>query len=228
MDILVVEDDDALREVMVVNLAAVGWSVRAVGDGEAALDECASALPGIVVLDIMLPRRSGLEVCRELRARHDPSPGVIMVTAKDTELDIVMGYDAGADDYVVKPFRPRILVARIAALARRIGAKPTSSVMLRGPLRIDPEAREAAVSERALKLTPTEYSLLEFLVKNEGRAFSRMELLKEIWDSDLTAYARNVDCHVTRLRRKLEAAGLDPAPIETVQRTGYLFRLAVS
>jgi DNA-binding response OmpR family regulator len=228
MEILVVEDDDALREVVVVNLAAQGWSVRAVGDGEAALVAAAEKLPEIVVLDIMLPKRTGLEVCRELRLRHDPSPGVIMVTAKDTELDIVMGYDAGADDYVVKPFRPRILVARIAALARRIGAKPTSPVIERGPLRVNCEAREAAVRETALKLTPTEYSLLEFLMKNEGRAYSRMELLKEIWDTDLSAYARNVDCHVTRLRRKLEAAGMNPAPIETVQRTGYLFRLQAS
>ena len=207
MEVLIVEDDDALRTVTAVALAAEGWGVREAASGDEAFAACDARLPEIVVLDIMLPGQSGLEICRELRARFDPSPGVVMVTAKDAELDMVMGFDAGADDYVVKPFRPRVLVARIAALARRLGVRESPVVLVRGALRVATDAREARVAGRPVKLTPTEYALLEHLLRHEGRAFTRMELLREIWETDLPAYARNVDCHITRLRRKLEAAG---------------------
>jgi DNA-binding response OmpR family regulator len=230
VDILVVEDDTALREVMKFHLEAEGWSVREAGDGDAALEAAAQAMPDLVVLDIMIPKRTGLEVCTELRARFSPSPGVVMVTAKDGEVDVIMGFDAGADDYVIKPFRPRELVARVKALARRLQTMPerrapgaAPNVILRGALRLECDAKRALVDKKPLKLTPTEYALLELLAKTPDKAYSRMELLKEVWDSQLNAYARNVDCHVTRLRRKLEAAGLTPIPIETVHGTGYAF-----
>src|SRR5215468_10981878 len=120
LNVLIVEDDAGLGDVMSVHLVAEGWDVRRVEDGDAALAACAEQLPDLVVLDVMLPRRSGLEVCAALRALYSPSPGVVMVTARDTELDVILGFEVGADDYVLKPFRPRELVARVRAVARRL------------------------------------------------------------------------------------------------------------
>src|SRR5262245_33004626 len=121
MDVLIVEDDPALCDVMAVHLAAEGWGLRRVAGGDVALAAGAERLPDLVVLDVMLPKRSGLEVCAALRALYHPSPGVVMVTARDTELDVILGFEVGADDYVLKPFRPRELVARARALHRRLG-----------------------------------------------------------------------------------------------------------
>ncbi len=237
LDLLVVEDDAALREVFALHLGAEpGWSVRLVEDGEAALAACAERLPQVVLLDVMLPKRSGLEVCAALRALYHPSPGVVMVTARDSELDVILGFEVGADDYVIKPCRPREVVARVRAVARRLdrGGAPSKprapaaiargeATIQRGPLRIDPAARRVSVGERLVKLTPTEYQLLLFLASDPERVFSRTELLEEVFDCTHEGYARNVDCHVTRLRKKLEAAGFTPVPIRTVHGHGYAF-----
>jgi DNA-binding response OmpR family regulator len=240
MDVLIVEDDAALGEVVAVHLAAEGWQLRRVTDGDAALAACAEQLPDLVVLDVMLPKRSGLEVCAALRALYHPSPGVVMVTARDTELDVILGFEVGADDYVLKPFRPRELVARARALHRRLGraipmapaapasgaTRATGSVIAHGELRIDAEARRASVGELVLRLTPTEFELLLLLARTPDRAWSRKELLEKVFDSTHEAYARNVDSHVMRLRKKIELAGMRPAPIRTVQGTGYRFEIA--
>ena len=240
MDVLIVEDDAALGEVVAVHLAAEGWQLRRVTDGDAALAACAEQLPDLVVLDVMLPKRSGLEVCAALRALYHPSPGVVMVTARDTELDVILGFEVGADDYVLKPFRPRELVARARALHRRLGraipmapaapasgaTRATGGVIAHGELRIDAEARRASVGELVLRLTPTEFELLLLLARTPDRAWSRKELLEEVFDSTHEAYARNVDSHVMRLRKKIELAGMRPAPIRTVQGTGYRFEIA--
>jgi DNA-binding response OmpR family regulator len=237
MDVLIVEDDAALGDVLAVHLAAEGWRLRQVADGEAALAACAERVPDLVVLDVMLPKRSGLEVCAALRALYHPSPGVVMVTARDTELDVILGFEVGADDYVLKPFRPRELVARARALQRRLGravaADPAAaaprlpcSVIAHGDLRIDAEARRATVGELVLRLTPTEFELLLLLARTPHRAWSRSELLEKVFDSTHEGYARNVDSHVMRLRKKIELAGLRPAPIRTVQGTGYRFGVA--
>ncbi|HZS37560.1 MAG TPA: response regulator transcription factor [Polyangia bacterium] len=234
LDLLFVEDDAALRDVLRMHLEAEGWTLRLAEDGDAALAACAERLPGLVVLDVMLPKRSGLEVCAALRALYHPSPGVLMLTARDTELDVILGFEVGADDYVIKPCRPRELVARVRALARRLGGAPArasgapprpaqSDAIDRGPLRIDLAARRVTVGAQPLRLTPTELELLAFLARAPDRVFSRAQLLEEVFDSTNEGYARNVDCHVTRLRRKLEAAGLDPAPIRTVHGAGYCF-----
>ncbi len=227
--VLVVEDDAPLRELLAKHLAAEGWAVRAVGDGEAALAECEARRPDVVALDLSLPGRSGLEVCTELRLRFHPSPGVIMVTARASELDVVLGFEHGADDYVVKPCRPRELVARVKALARRIfgddGTRPPEAIAV-GALRIEPAARRAAAGSRPLKLTATEFALLAELMRAPDRVHTRGDLLRRVFDSTHEGYARNVDCHVARLRRKLEAAGLAPAPIETVHGVGYTLRSA--
>lgn len=233
LDVLVVEDDAPLREVLTLHLAAEGWAVRAAGSGDVALAACEAKLPDIVVLDVMLPGRSGVQVCAALRALYDPSPGVVMLTARESELDVVLGFEAGADDYVIKPCRPRVLVARIKALARRVrqtgspsvppprdGTSPDDVVVL-GKLRIEEQRRSVTVAGAPVKLTQTELALLLVLARSPDRVHSRMELLQKIWDSDHEGYARNVDCHVTRLRRKLENAGLSPALIETVHGVGY-------
>ena len=239
MDVLIVEDDPALGDVMAVHLAAEGWDLRRAADGEAALAACEDRLPDLVVLDVMLPRRSGLEVCAALRALYNPSPGVVMVTARDSELDVILGFEVGADDYVLKPFRPRELVARVRAVIRRLGraaqaapaqaapaqdaARKAGTVVVHGALCIDVEARRVTVDDLALKLTPTEFELLLFLARTPQRAWSRKQLLEEVFDSTHEGYSRNVDSHVMRLRKKIELAGLCPAPIRTVQGTGYCF-----
>jgi DNA-binding response OmpR family regulator len=217
--VLLVEDDRALREVTAHHLAAAGYAVDAVGDGEAALAAFEHRRAGVVVLDVMLPGRSGLEVCRELRARHAQTPGVVMITARGSEADMVTGLDAGADDYVVKPFAPRVLIARIAAVFRRLGAQAPG--LRWGEIAIDGEARQAIVAGAPLALTPTELALLSVLVAAPGRVFTRRELLERVFQTHHEGYARNVDCHVTRLRRKLESAGLSPAPIHGVRGAGY-------
>jgi DNA-binding response OmpR family regulator len=239
LDVLIVEDDPGARAVLAHHLAGQGWSVRVAPDGEAALAEAAARAPDVVVLDVMLPGVSGIEVCAALRERLDPSPGVLILTARDGEADLLLAFDSGADDYVVKPCRPREVVARLRALARRVGRRDSERprrperapaeepAMLRhGALRVDTRARRAFVGEQALHLTPTELELLVLFASEPERSYSRLELLKDVWDSTHPGYARNVDCHVARLRRKLAAAGLKPTPIETVHGTGYRFALA--
>jgi DNA-binding response OmpR family regulator len=241
LEVLVVEDDEPLRAVLVHHLSALGWRVRGVGDGPAALDACAQRQPDVVVLDVMLPGASGIEVCTQLRALYDPSPGVLMLTARDAEADVILGFDSGADDYVVKPCRPKEVIARLRALGRRVrhpsrapeppvpdaGApvpsSPDKAPLVHGALKIDEGKRRVTVGANALRLTPTEFELLHHMARVPERAFSRMDLLQEVWGSSHAGYARNVDCHVTRLRRKIEAAGLVPAPIETVHGMGYRF-----
>jgi len=227
--ILVVEDDDALRDVLVMTLSDEGFEVRAVGDGEAALAACAERLPDLVVLDVMLPMRGGIEACALLRRTYSPSPGVVMVSARGAELDVVLGLDVGADDYVLKPCRPRELVARVHAVARRLGplrgvpaVSGREDVIARGELRIDELERKVRVLDTELTLTPSEFALLVFLARHPGRVFTRLELLEQVFDTSLEAYSRNVDSHIARIRKKLEQAGMSP-PIRTVHGVGYAF-----
>lgn len=222
LDIMIVEDDAVLREVLSLHLGASGYSVRTATSGDEALAQCARAVPDVVVLDLSLPGKSGLDVCTELRASYKPTPGVVIVTARASEADVMLGFDSGADDYVIKPCRPREVVARVAALVRRL--RPESGereIVHCGDLVIDLGAMRAMVKAHPLELTPTEFAVLVTLAKNPGVVHSRKELLESIWQSSHEGYARNVDCHVARLRRKLEAANLGKAPIETVHGTGY-------
>jgi DNA-binding response OmpR family regulator len=223
-EVLLVEDDDGLREALRIHLAGEGLRVRAVEDGPAALDACAACLPDVLVLDLMLPGLSGIEVCTQVRSLYQPSPAVVMVTARDTEADVVLGLDSGADDYVIKPVRPRELLARVRAVLRRIGtpAGPPPAIV-RGALRVDPAKRRALVGAVEQRLTATELALLVLLAREPERVWSRLELLETLWSTRHAGYARNVDCHVARLRRKLAAAGLPGAPIETVHGSGYRF-----
>jgi two-component system alkaline phosphatase synthesis response regulator PhoP len=224
LDIVLVEDDATLAEVIEMHLVAEGFSVRLASDGDAALARCEEARPDLVLLDVMLPKRSGLEVCAELRRRYGHLPGVVMLTALGSEADVVCGLDAGADDYVVKPVRPRELLARVRSLARRIGVGTSATrEITHGPLRLRPDLRTLHVNEAPIRLTATEWDLLLCLVAEPSRVLSRTELLERVFDTSHAGYARNVDCHITRLRRKLESAGLNPSPVETVHGAGYRF-----
>ncbi len=231
LKVLLVEDDDSFREIIALHLQSEGWEILTARDGEAAMDIFARDQPDVLLLDVMLPKMTGIEVCAAIRRDHQPGPGIVMLTARDSEADTVLGFDVGADDYVIKPCRPREIIARIRAVARRMDR--TESTMLataraptlleRGSVLIDLDKRLATVSGSALKLTQTEFALLALLAENHEKVYSRKDLLQRIWDTDHDGYARNVDCHVTRLRRKLENAGLAPAPIHTVHGTGYCF-----
>ncbi len=223
MDIVLVEDDRTLAEVIAMQLTAEGYTVRSVDDGEAGLAACAASLPDLVLLDVMLPKKGGLEVCAELRRLYGPSPGVVMLTALGAEADVVCGLEAGADDYVVKPIRPRELVARVRSLSRRLGAPAPSRVLTFGAMTLDPASRRLTVAGEPVRLTATEWDLLQCLVTSAPNVLSRSDLLQRVFDTQHAGYARNVDCHVTRLRRKLEVAGLSPTPIETVHGAGYRF-----
>jgi DNA-binding response OmpR family regulator len=226
LDILLVEDDAPLANALSVNLRAAGFQLRWSDTGDGALAACAERRPDVVVLDVMLPDRSGLDVCVAIRREVEPAPGIVMLTARSSEADVVLGLDHGADDYVVKPCRPRELIARVRAVARRIEPRPeTEAPLVRGPIRLDIAMRRAWVNERELTLTPTEHELLTVLVRARDAVLSRMELLEIVFDSTHAGYVRNVDCHVARLRRKLEAAGLTPAPIKTIYRVGYRLEL---
>jgi DNA-binding response OmpR family regulator len=227
LDVLLVEDDEPLARALLLHLRAESWTVRWAGDGELALGCCRERLPDVVVLDLMLPGRSGLEVCTELRTGFTPSPGVVMLTARSSEGDVVLGLDHGADDYVVKPCRPKELTARIRALSRRLqdgsrerDVRPTEVAL--GRLRLDPGTRQVRAGDELLEVTPSEFALLEVFMRNAGQSLSRMDLLERVFESTHAGYARNVDCHVARLRKKLDAAGLK-ASIETVYGSGYRF-----
>lgn len=225
LSILLVEDDAPLANALSVHLRAEGWSVRWASTCAAALSESKRERSDVVVLDVMLPDGSGLDVCVALRRGAPPCPGVLMLTARGSEADVVLGLDHGADDYVLKPCRPRELIARVRAIVRR--ARPASGPegFVRGKLRLDPIARRAWVGSAELSLTPTEHELLTVLARDEGRVHSRLSLVGSVFDSSHAGYARNVDCHVARLRRKLEAAGLPAGSIKTLHGTGYRFEV---
>ncbi len=219
-DVLLVVGDEA-REALGRLLTELGWRVRSAANGAAALTECERARPDLAVLDAAL---DGVSLCATLRERLTPSPGVLMLTESVEELDAVMGSDAGADDCAVKPCKAAELVARLRALARRLPkASDRGEVVERGRLRIDTRSHEVSVDGRALSLTATEYALLLTLARDAGRVFSRAELLEHIWRGAHTGYARNIDCHIARLRRKFEQRGFAVLPIVAVYGAGYRY-----
>ena len=213
--ILIVEDDPAMAEVVTAYLARAGYQSVHAEDGDAALELAQRTPPHLVLLDLMLPCRSGWEVCRELRHRLDVP--IIMVTARRAEEDRLRGFEAGADDYVVKPFSPRELVARVGAVLRR--ARPAAQrLLLVGRLEIDLRRRGAALGGEPLCLRSREFDLLAYLAAHPGEACSRSELLDQVWGYDFEGDERTVDAHVRRLR---EALGLAAEMLRTVWNVGY-------
>jgi DNA-binding response OmpR family regulator len=221
--VLVVDDEPMVRDVLARYLEQEGFAVETADDGEQALARIEAAEPDVVLLDLMLPRLDGLEVFRRIKERSGPA--VIMVTAKGEETDRVVGLELGADDYIVKPFSPREVVARVRAVLRRggPGSSRSSAPLSFGDLRIDPARREVRVAGRTTRLTRKEFDLLYLLASEPGTTFTRPRLLDEVWDFAWTGDSATVTVHVRRLREKIERDPSHPRHLVTVWGVGYRF-----
>lgn len=222
--IVVVEDDKKTAELLRLYLERDGFKVVIAHDGRDGLDLIRRTRPDLVVLDLMLPRVDGLDICRIVR-RELETP-ILMLSARSTEEDVLLGLDLGADDYMTKPFSPRMVVARVRTILRRVGALSVSTsrpVWRFGELEVDPVAHEARVQGRSLNLTPKEFKLLETMAREPGRAFRRMELVERVFGFDYEGLERTVDAHIVNLRRKLNLDNDDTDYIETVYGVGYKF-----
>ena len=219
--VLVVEDEDALATLLHYNLDKEGYRVGVAGDGEEALIMANERAPDLVILDWMLPKVSGIEVCRRLRGRAETrNVPIIMLTARGEETDRIRGLDTGADDYVVKPFSMVELTARVRAVLRRIRPGLADDRITVGDIVIDRVAHRVKRSGKEIHLGPTEFRLLDYLMQHPGRVFSREQLLDAVWGSDVYVEARTVDVHIGRLRKALNG-GADGDPIRTVRSAGY-------
>ena len=215
--ILVVDDERNIVALVRLYLEKEGFNVVAASDGEQALVQFERSDPDLVVLDVMLPKLDGFEVCRELRRRGDVP--ILMLTARSEDIDAIVGLELGADDYVTKPFNPRALVARVKAILRRtdVTAKGGRPIQV-GDLRIDPRRREASVGDRRLDLRAREFDLLAALARDPGVVLSRDALLEDVWGTDFPGETRTVDVHVAEVRKKL---GDDGPQVETIRGIGY-------
>lgn len=221
MRILVVDDEPAVRAAVRRALGFEGYDVRVAGDGREALDLMAREPVDAVVLDVLMPALDGLEVCRRLRAAGDSTP-VLMLTARETVADRVTGLDAGADDYLVKPFALQELLARVRALLRRAGDPKTGTLEHAG-LTLDPATREVRRGDRLIELTRTEFDLLELLLRNARRVLTREVIFEQVWGYDLELNSNSLEVYIGYLRRKTEAGG-EPRLIHTVRGVGYVLR----
>lgn len=217
--ILVVDDEANIVQLARMYLERDGFRVAAVGDGKAALEAVGRLRPALMVLDIMLPEMDGLEVCRRLRAQDSPLP-ILMLTARDEDVDKILGLEMGADDYLTKPFNPRELVARIKAILRRgeRTARPAAAVVHLGDLMIDPASREVTQDGQPIDLRAQEFDLLMTFVEHKGLVLTREQLLEKAWGYEYYGQSRTVDVHVGHLRRKLSGSAVH---IETVTGVGY-------
>lgn len=228
--VLVVEDDPAIRDALSYNLGREGYEVKAVGDGVAALEAARAAAPDLVVLDLMLPELDGYDVTRTLR--KESNVPILMLTARDDEIDRVLGLELGADDYLTKPFSMRELLARVKAMLRRVRlakeeAEPreiqAGKRLSSGNVEIDLSRHEAYLAGKVVELKPKEFDLLVFFMQNSGQVFSREQLLEQVWGWEFSGGSRTVDVHVRWLRSKIEPDPEQPARIITVRGVGYRF-----
>jgi two-component system, OmpR family, response regulator RegX3 len=220
--VLVVEDEESYSDALAYMLRKEGFEVGVAATGPDALTEFERAGADIVLLDLMLPGLSGTEVCRRIRATS--SVPVIMVTAKDTEIDKVVGLELGADDYVTKPYSPRELVARVRAVLRRGGEPaPEPSALQSGPVRMDVERHVVSVDGEAVRLPLKEFELLEMFLRNPGRVLTRGQLIDRVWGSDYVGDTKTLDVHVKRLRAKIEPDPASPELLVTVRGLGYKY-----
>jgi two-component system response regulator RegX3 len=220
--VLVVEDEESFSDALAFLLRKEGFDVSVARSGTAALDQFDRDGADIVLLDLMLPGLSGLEVCRELRRRSDVP--VVMLTAKDSEVDKVVGLELGADDYVTKPFSSRELVARLRAVLRRHGqSESTGEILEAGPVRLDPERHQVSVEGAITQLPLKEFDLLEVLLRNAGRVLTREQLMNRVWGSDYFGDTKTLDVHVKRLRAKIEPDPSQPRHLVTIRGVGYRF-----
>jgi two-component system response regulator RegX3 len=222
--ILIVEDEESLADSVRYNLEREGYLVTVAADGRRALETFRSESPSLVILDLMLPELSGLDVCRMIRAESNVP--IIMVTAKDSEADKVTGLELGADDYVTKPFSVRELVSRVRANLRRSSIQAVAQadhVLVGGPVRMDVLRHEVTVGEQEMAFPPKEFELLESFLRRKGRLLTREFLIEEVWGADYFGDTKTLDVHVKRLRLKIEAEPHRPVHIVTVRGLGYKF-----
>jgi len=217
--ILVVEDDSRIADLIARNLQAAGYECLLASDGDMGLAEFHRAKPALVVLDLGLAGIDGLEVTRRLRRESDVP--ILMVTARTSESDKLLGLEVGADDYITKPFSTAELVARVRALLRRSSGQLVERTIEAGGLRIDPERRTVECNARAIPMTTLEFDLLYFLAARPGKVFSREALMTQVWGSDRVVDERSIDSLVSRLRRKLESGPASPRYLQTVWGAGY-------
>jgi len=219
--VLLVDDEPTLVATLKYNLERDGYRVVTASDGEQALTIARSERPELIILDLMLPVMDGLEVCRILR--RETNQPILMLTARGEEVDKVVGLELGADDYVTKPFGMRELLARVRALLRRTGIAEPEEGVVSGDLTFDLKRREVLRDGKVLDLKPKEIDLLLYFARNRGRAFSREQLLREVWGYDFYGDSRTVDVHVSWLRQKIETEPHHPARLVTVRGVGYRF-----
>ncbi len=232
--ILVVDDEISLQETVAYNLKKQGYDVQTTGDGAEALDLAREIKPDLIILDVMLPGLDGFEICRILR--KEMTTPVLMLTARDDEIDRVVGLEVGADDYMAKPFSMRELIARVKAMLRRVrlireevntgeggDGKPKQEIMEFDNLKIDMTRREITVDDEVVAFKPKEYELLTFLAQHQGQVLSREFILERVWGWDFIGDSRTVDVHVRWLREKIESDPANPRRIITVRGAGYRF-----
>ena len=219
--VLVVEDDEAIAQVLQRSLRLEGYDVKVAGDGVSALDEAHAFLPDLIILDLGLPRLDGIEVAKRLRQSDDVP--ILVLTARDAVEARVQGLDAGADDYLVKPFERQELLARLRALLRRRPPRGQAALSV-GDLRLNPDTHEVARSDRRIDLTQREFELLEYMMRNERIVISRQRLLDEVWGYDPFSMTNTIEVFVSNLRRKLEADG-EPRLLHTIRGAGYVLRV---
>mgnify|MGYP006282836553 CR=1 FL=1 len=226
--ILLVEDDDDIADLLDLHLSDEGHRVEVVDDGDTGLERALSGEHDLIILDIMLPGTDGFDICRRLRQDKCPTP-ILMVTAKTEEVDKVLGLELGADDYITKPFSIREVLARVKALFRRVEVdQETQSDAAEAPIElgalvVEPEKRKVAVGGETVDLTSKEFELLLLFAQNPGRAFSRDELLDEVWGYQYSGYSHTVNTHINRLRNKIEPDPSEPRYVKTVWGVGYRF-----
>lgn len=221
--ILVVDDEPSISMLIEFNLKLAGYDVRCVSDGEAVFDTLKPFRPDLIVLDLMLPKMDGIQVCRELRKQNNAVP-IVMLTALQDVSDKIAGLDNGADDYMTKPFSPQELVSRIQAIFRRMNALPgniENTSFDIGRLNVRVEQREVFLDGKSVELTPKEFELLLFLCRHKGKVLSRQQLLHGVWDYHFLGDTRIVDVHISHLRDKIERNARTPEYIMTVRNVGY-------
>ena len=221
--VLVVEDEKDIRDLIRYNLEQDGFAVLESDEGELALALVKRERPALVILDIMLPGMSGLDVCRAIRYDEETAAvPIVMLTARAAEVDKVVGLEMGADDYITKPFSPRELLARIQAVLRRASPGAAAEAFEAGALKLDPVSHRVMAGEQTVPLGPTEYRLLQFFMEHPERVYTRGQLLDRIWGGNVYVEERTVDVHIRRLRKALEPFGCD-ALVQTVRGSGYRF-----
>jgi len=227
--ILIVDDEESIVTLLEYNLRQAGFDVLTAYDGEEGFQRAKTESPNLIVLDLMLPKMDGMEVCKELRSQKRNIP-IIMLTARDDEFDKVLGLELGADDYMTKPFSPREVVARVKAVLRRFTPiqhqdqdEPENTVYQYGKLQVYPNRFEALLDDEPLEFTPKEFELLVYLLENKNRVLTRDQLLSAVWNYDFAGDTRIVDVHISHLRDKIEENSRKPKFIKTIRGIGYKF-----